>query len=284
MRQLCSGFSNLSRFQSSVFLMTLFIASENGLYALPEIQKCETEYYDISGQNGNELLAQMREKNEIKNGYFGVTRYSYKNKCTELSLQCKVRLPRWIEFDSSPNDVLKQKWEKFYLALVKLHQGHVDIFNAYMNFQASETENLDCRGATSYFKSRFAEMQFEQKKYSEETDFGFKIGATFSGSTYMGIAYSQKSDVLGWSYDAETKDAATKVAMKNCKAKDCKLAVWASGENRCVSLARGEKGGYGYAYGEGRGDAETKSVASCTKYDKACAVRKTVCAGQGPIE
>lgn len=145
MRQLCSGFSNLSRFQSSVFLMTLFFASENGLYALPEIQKCETEYYDISGQNGNELLAQMREKNEIKNGYFGVTRYSYKNKCTELSLQCKVRLPRWIEFDSSPNDVLKQKWEKFYLALVKLHQGHVDIFNAYMNFQASETENLDCR-------------------------------------------------------------------------------------------------------------------------------------------
>lgn len=284
MQRWSSTFTVVTERLYSFLLAILFIAGVADLEALPEIRDCDIEYYDISGGNGNELLAQMHAKNDTKDGFFGVTKYSYKNKCRELSLACKVRLPRWLEFDSSSNDILKQKWEKFYVALVKLHQGHVEIFNAYMSSATLGTENLDCRAATSHFKSRFHEMGLMQKKYSEETDFGFKVGATFSGSTYMGIAYSQKSDVLGWAYDEETKEAATKMAMKNCKAKDCKFTVWASGENRCVSLARGSKGGYGYAYGEGRDDAEAKSVASCAKFDKACAVRKTVCAGQGPME
>lgn len=262
----------------------ILTAGGSALFSLPEIRGCESEYYDITGESGSDLLHELKSKNGVKGGFFAVTNYNYKNQCKDLTVTCKVRLPRWTEFTSSSNAQLKQKWEKFYVALVAHEQGHVDIFNEGLQGSPAAVEKLTCKAATSKYSVEFKKVVAKQKAYDAETDHGKKLGATFSGSTYMGIAYSQKNDVLGWAYDAETKDAATKVAMKNCKAKDCKLAVWASGENRCVSLARGEKGGYGYAYGEGRGDAETKSVASCTKYDKACAVRKTVCAGQGPIE
>ena len=265
-------------------LAGVFLTGLSALFALPEIRDCQSEYYDITGESGSDLLQEMKTKNGVKGGFFAVTNYNYKSKCKDVTLTCKVRLPRWSEFESSANNQLKQKWEKFYVALVAHEQGHVDIFNAGFQGSAAAVENLTCKAATSQYSADFKKVVAKQKAYDAETDHGKKLGATFGGSTYMGIAYSQKSDVLGWAYDAETKDAATKVAMKNCKAKDCKLAVWASGENRCVSLARGEKGGYGYALGEGREDAETKSVASCTKFDKGCAVRKTVCAGQGPME
>ena len=265
-------------------LLWASICANGALFALPEIRDCETEHYDIMGESGDDLLAEMKLKNETKGGYFAHTRYNYKNKCKELNKTCKVRLPRWTEFTGSANAVLKQKWEKFYVALVAHEQGHVDIFNEGMKNAAETAEDLACTKATKHFSAEFKKITARQKAFDAETDHGKKLGATFGGSSYMGIAYSQKSDVLGWAYDAETKEAASKVAMKNCKAKDCKFTVWASGENRCVSVARGAKGGYGYAHGEGREDAEAKSVASCSKFDKSCAVRKTVCAGQGPME
>jgi hypothetical protein len=107
-------------------------------------------------------------------------------------------------------------------------RGHVDIFNEGMKNAGETAEDLACTKATKHFSAEFKKVTARQKAFDAETDHGKKLGATFGGSSYMGIAYSQKSDVLGWAYDAETKEAASKVALKNCKAKDCKFTVWAS--------------------------------------------------------
>lgn len=265
-------------------IVSAYLMLSTAGFALPEIRDCKTEHYDISGDNGNDLLEEMRTKNETKGGYFAHTRYNYKSKCKELNLTCIVRLPRWSEFDSSTNAILKQKWEKFYVALVAHEQGHVDIFNEGMKPAAEGAEGLSCTAATKHFNAEFKKVSAAQKVFDAETDHGKKLGATFGGSSYMGIAYSAKSDAIGWAYDVETKEVASKAALKNCKAKDCKFIVWASGDNHCVSVARGIKGGYGYAHGEGREEAESKSVSTCNKFAKECSVRKTVCAGQGALE
>jgi predicted secreted Zn-dependent protease len=79
-------------------LLWVGICANGALFALPEIRDCETEHYDITGESGDDLLAEMKLKNETKGGYFAHTRYNYKNKCKELNTTCKVRLPRWAEF------------------------------------------------------------------------------------------------------------------------------------------------------------------------------------------
>lgn len=250
----------------------------SALSALPEIRDCETEHYDITGDSGDDLLAEMKLKNETKGGYFAHTRYKYKNKCKEVTTTCTVRLPRWAEFDSSKNVILKQKWEKFYIALVAHEQGHVDIFIEDMAAVKASVNALTCLGATKKIAVEYKKMGTRQKAYDAANDHGRKLGATFNASSYLGIAYSPKTQALGWAHDAETKEAASQKALENCKSKDCKLIVWANGENYCASVAHGGNGAYGSAYGRGRVEAEMKSVTACKKYTEDCTILKTVCA------
>lgn len=266
------------------FALAVILPSCGAIYSLPDIRDCLTEHYDISGDSGSELLAEMKAKNATKGGYFAHTRYNYKSKCSALTLTCTVRLPRWVEFDAAPNTALKQKWEKFYVALVAHEQGHVDIFNEDMKAAGEAAGDLSCSAATKSISGDYKAMSTRQKEFDAETQHGTKQGASFGGSKYLGIAYSAKADTLGFAYDAETKEAAAKLALKNCTEKDCKFVVWANGEKSCVTIARGVKGGYGYAQAEGQESSETKAITACNKYAKACTVRKTICAGTGELE
>lgn len=252
--------------------------------AAPEIRDCKTQYYNISGEDGNELLEQMRAKSRVKGGYFAQTQYKYNYNCKKLTMTCTVRLPRWVDYDSSTNVILREKWDKFYAALVAHEQGHVDIFNSGMQLAVDAVSRMKCKAATRKYNQEFRKLSTKQKTYDAENDHGKKLGASFGGSNYMGIAYSPKTDAIGWAFDAETKEAATQTALKNCPQKDCKLVVWANGEKNCVAVAKGARGGYGYAYGEGQEKAETKAMAACAKFTKDCSIRKTVCAGQGEMQ
>lgn len=260
--------------------VTVVLTGGRGLFAMPEIRDCESEYYDISGESGSVLLQEMRTKNKIKGGYFANTHYNYRNQCKNVTLTCVVRLPRWIEFDTSANITLKNKWEKFYIALVAHEQGHVDIFNTAMKMKNSSSDESSCIATTKKIKAEYNKMNLRQKMYDAETEHGKKNGAFFSSSNFTAIAYSPKANMIGWAKNSDTKDAASKIALENCKAKDCKFTTWANGEKYCVSLAAGAAGAYGSAYGVGRMEAERKSLTSCNKFDENCRILKTVCASE----
>lgn len=266
------------RFAHSFAFFWIFCFVVNGHAVEPEIKNCNTEYYDITGENGNALLAEMRKKNRTEGGYFAHTRYNYNNTCSALKTTCKVRLPRWVNLASSANEPLKVKWQKFIAALVAHEQGHVDIFNRAMAFAEKKSKDQTCVRATTLYQITFARIRKQQKAYDRKTDHGKKLGAAFAGSNYMGIAFSAKNNAAGIAFDQETKEQAKIRSLAECNSADCKFVVWASGRESCVSLARGMAGGYGYAYGKGQEDAETKAIDACEDYDDECTVRKTVCA------
>jgi predicted secreted Zn-dependent protease len=253
------------------------------LFSEGEIRDCGSEYYDIKGDNGTELVAQMKSKNKIRGGYFGYTLYNYQSKCKALTLKCTVRMPRWTGYATSPNKILKAKWDKFFPKLVEHEQGHVDRFLEVMRAAEQSAADLTCTQATKHYKTEYGKIAKIQKDYDAETSHGVKTGASFSSANFQGLAYDAKSGAIGFAFDQETKEAAESRAMAECKNKDCKFVQWANGENACVSLAVNPKKAYGYANGKGQEETEEKTLATCSKFAKDCKIHTTVCAGEGKI-
>ncbi len=268
---------------SYVFFLSVGFSSFASLSAQAVISNCESEFYDVTGENGSELVDQMRAQNKARGGFFAYTSYSYKSSCKTLTLKCSVRMPRWVDYATSQNKILKAKWDKFFPQLVAHEQGHVDRFNDAMKAAEEAAAELTCAKAAKLFKTEYTKMAKGQKKYDADTRHGVSTGASFSGANYVGIAYSAKSGSVGFSFDQETQDAAKTRALAECKAKDCKFVQWANGDEMCVSLAVTPKKAYGYAHGKGRSEAEEKTLATCGKFGADCKIKTTVCAGDGKV-
>lgn len=247
------------------------------------IRDCGSEFYEIEGESGSDLLQEMKTKNGTKSGHFARTAYTYKINCKTLTTTCNVRMPRWAGRSASQNKQLNAKWDKFYDALIAHEQGHVDIFFNAMKPAQEEIQNMACAKAQKYVGAEFRKQSAAQKAYDAETKHGTLKGASFSGSNYLAMAYSAKSDSVGFAYDQENQGIAKTSATKACKAKDCKFLTWANGEGKCISLAVTPEKAYGYTWADGREESEQKALASCAKYGKGCKIRMTVCAGEGKV-
>lgn len=265
------------------FLAAFLPLIATSLFAQGVVRDCGVEYYDIDGENGTELVAQMKSKNKARGGYYGYTSYNYTSKCKTVTRKCSVRLPRWTGHATSDNKILKAKWDKFFPKLVEHEQGHVDRFVEVMKAAEEGAAEMTCPQATKFLRAEYGKIAKIQKDYDAETNHGVKTGASFGGANFQGIAYSPKEGQVGYAFDQETQEAAKKTAMANCTAKDCKFVHWANGDNMCVSLAVNPKKAYGYAHGKGRADAEAKTIAACSKFGKDCEINTTVCAGDGKV-
>ncbi|MBN8221466.1 MAG: DUF922 domain-containing protein [Spirochaetes bacterium] len=260
-----------------------FVAALNPVLAEAQITKCKTSFYDIEGDTSADLLTEMKTKNKTKGGHFAMTSYTYKINCQTLKTTCVVSLPRWQGRAESENEALNQKWDKFYDALVAHEQGHVDIFRAAMRPAKKAIQAMTCGAAQKHVKAEFAKQSATQKKFDAETKHGTLKGAFFGVANYLAMAYSPVDDALGYAYDQETQEAATERALAECNGKACKSLTWANGAKKCISLATSANKGYGSAWAEGRQAAEDKAMAGCNKRNKGCAIRATVCTGEGKV-
>lgn len=97
------------------------------------------------------------------------------------------------------------------------------------------------------------------------------------------IAYSERKEVYGYSYDFGSERDASSAAVSNCRkedsgATDCKVVV--TFRNACGALALGDKGAYGSAWGNSQREASNKALVECRPYGGAsCKVERQVCSG-----
>lgn len=257
------------------YLILFLILLSRIAFGFEEIQNCEVEYYDIEGDSAKKLLKELKTKNQIEGGYFGYTRYSYRNKCAEVTTTCKVRIPRWVGFEESENQDLKNQWSRFYTALIEHEQGHVNIFVESMNTVKENNQGKSCSTASLAYSTAFKELSKKQKDYDHETEHGVKNGAFFGANSFQAIAFSQGTGKYGFAYDFSTQESAESKAMENCEEEDCKVVMWS--KNSCLSLAVGKGNGYGTNWAKSNSEAEAKAINSCKKYTKNCKTLKTVC-------
>lgn len=99
---------------------------------------------------------------------------------------------------------------------------------------------------------------------------------SFAQDYYGAIAYSPRTGANGWAYDHQTREAAEKVALQNCRknAEDCQVLVWF--KNACGAVARGPKG-YGWGWAPQQGGADIEATKACSTHSKGCSVIRRVC-------
>ncbi|MBK8397848.1 MAG: DUF4189 domain-containing protein [Leptospiraceae bacterium] len=257
------------------FLVLFLFLISHSIIGSDEIQNCEVEYYEIQGDSAKKILKEMKSKNNIEGGFFGYTKYSYQSKCANITTTCKVRIPKWIDFEESENEELKSQWSNFYQALVLHEQGHVNIFWEFMEEAKSTAQEKSCSVAKEIYFSAFKELSKKQKKYDKETNHGVKNGAVFGSSEFQAIAFSQETGKYGFAKDSSSREQAEKIAMEKCEEADCKISMWSM--NTCSSLAVGDGNGYGSHWAKKKSEAQTKALNACKKFTTNCKVLKTVC-------
>lgn len=164
-------------------------------------QNAQIAYYDIVGNNANELRRQMDAKGPLDGGkrYDAHTewniKWNYRYRPTAsgceladvtVSLSGTILLPRWVDANGA-SDALVQKWDR-YVAALRLHEdGHY----AHGEGAAQEIEALaksfhgsgDCPAMTSEFKDQVRAIIAKYKaldvEYDRETDHGRAQGAEF---------------------------------------------------------------------------------------------------------
>ena len=97
---------------------------------------------------------------------------------------------------------------------------------------------------------------------------------------WASLAISQSSARSGSSHGETSRDSADQTALANCRrsgALDCKLVFWA--ENKCLALAMGPGGAYGYDSGTTRAGAAANAMRQCGNHSANCNVVTTPCAG-----
>jgi hypothetical protein len=99
--------------------------------------------------------------------------------------------------------------------------------------------------------------------------------AAFAG--YEGaIAFSQDTGAYGWAKNFDNKRGASRSALRNCDADDCKVVYTFT--NSCAALAVGNGGGYGVDWDVRQGRAERKAIRACKDYgNRNCRVEVSVC-------
>jgi serine/threonine-protein kinase len=245
------------------------------LFPFDEIQKCEVDYYYIQGNSVDKLISELKQKNNISGGHFGYTSYSYKNKCSKVETKCKVRIPNWKDYEETENESLKADWFRFYTALIKHEQRHVDIFYKYMDDASSKSKDKSCNESNIIYKSALQAISNEQVLYDKETEHGVKDGAYFGSFLFQAIAFSTKTGEFGFSNDYSTREEADKAAIEHCNASDCKILIWS--RNACASLAIGDRNGFGTNWAKDQKESESKALEVCSNYTKNCKILKTIC-------
>ena len=95
---------------------------------------------------------------------------------------------------------------------------------------------------------------------------------------YGAIAWDEETGKRGWSWNWETPDQASEMALRECGASGCKVIMHA-GPAMCAALATTENGKYvGAASRKDRDAARLAALADCRKGDAGdCTVRMTDC-------
>ena len=101
-------------------------------------------------------------------------------------------------------------------------------------------------------------------------------GVAMAEDNYGAIAYSTSSGAYGYAYDAKTKGAAQRLALKECdkQGRGCKNTIWF--KNACGSIAIG-KDGWGASWGKTKRESWRKAREQCRTETTGCKVKRWVC-------
>lgn len=161
-----------------------------------------TNYYEISGKTAAEIGKSLYENSPIiQNGkkYHAYTKWYVKwnfywqkspNSCQitsfKTSLDVEYTLPKLISYAYlSPS--VKQKWDKYYQALIKHEQNHKNFgLNAVRDIE-KYLLNMNKREKCTQLEKEVNQMGYkiinqyaeQEKKYDRITNYGVKEGAVF---------------------------------------------------------------------------------------------------------
>lgn len=95
------------------------------------------------------------------------------------------------------------------------------------------------------------------------------------GDLYAAIAFSFNTGKWGYSYNYGTRADAETVAIRNCKADDCQVLVWAT--DACCALAVGDNNKYGYGWNYDKDDAIARALRECQQRTENCQLKCWTC-------
>lgn len=81
---------------------------------------------------------------------------------------------------------------------------------------------------------------------------------------YGAIAYSPSTERYGWSWRCRDRPTAEQTALASCPVPDAQLLVW--GEATCLALAIGDRGTFGFGWGNDSQVASRFALAECHKH------------------
>jgi predicted secreted Zn-dependent protease len=156
-----------------------------------------TRYYDIRGDQTNELRQQMNRKGprgyDAYAAWYVRWRFDHArsaNSCSiadvSASVKVEITLPRWVD-EEDADDALRERWQSYYAALVEHENGHRDFgIRAAREIEealAGLEPQPSCEGLTRIAnrtgKSILAGIVAEEKAYDRDTNHGMNDGAVF---------------------------------------------------------------------------------------------------------
>lgn len=142
--------------------------------------------YDISGSTLMEAYEEMSQHNEAGetswNPKYNLTKDdSAKVTAVTIDVEITVQMPNWPNASKLGKDA-KAEWDRFYQALDKHEQGHVDLVKTKFQAVAEKMLGKTEAEAAKEFKAALADLKKASKKFDTDTDHGRKEGTILDTS------------------------------------------------------------------------------------------------------
>ncbi|HET8670240.1 MAG TPA: DUF922 domain-containing protein [Candidatus Saccharimonadales bacterium] len=124
-----------------------------------------------------ETISQMTEAATIE--WF--PRYDYETtggvvSSAAVTVETRIKMPQWTGY-STATDVEQNEWDRFFAALRRHEQGHVELVVEHLSDVDELLTGKSIESAKQLWISALAALQTASRAYDQETDHGRKQGA-----------------------------------------------------------------------------------------------------------